>query len=266
MSHAIARRPVAQRLRKWLIARCLAPINLDGSQVSDVTIDGQSVSAVTMDGEQVFGGAIPDSDVYLHDDWGDNKLQNRDGSGTTTYNGVEGVYRPEWNVDNGSPTVSNATLSVADGGILRTNINLELSQTITWEWTDVDVTGVNPSSGANQGGLTCFSQSFTPTLNNLTYEESYGLLLRRSDSSSPTWIFFVEDGGFNSLLEFSAQNTANSVIITRSPSGVWEVIVDGDPKGTVTDTRHTSPQYCGFGSAVSSSDSVEFNLDQLKVK
>jgi hypothetical protein len=61
MSHAIARRPVAQRLREWLIARCLAPINIDGSQVSDVTIDGDSVLQVTMDGDEVFGGAIPDS-------------------------------------------------------------------------------------------------------------------------------------------------------------------------------------------------------------
>jgi len=66
MSHAIAHRPIAQRLREWLIARCLAPINIDGSQVSDVTIDGDSVSQVTMDGQQVFG-AIPDSAIAQYD-------------------------------------------------------------------------------------------------------------------------------------------------------------------------------------------------------
>jgi len=61
MHPTIARRPVAQRLREWLIARCLAPINLDGRQVQDITIDGDSVSQVTMDGQQVFDDAIPDS-------------------------------------------------------------------------------------------------------------------------------------------------------------------------------------------------------------
>jgi hypothetical protein len=100
MSHAIARRPVAHRLRKWLIARCLAPINLDGSQVSDVTIDGQSVSQVTMDGEQVFGGAIPDSAVLywsgasFADPWPDevqSEEMSINGLTATTVNGNDAV-------------------------------------------------------------------------------------------------------------------------------------------------------------------------------
>jgi len=67
MNAQIARRPVAQRVREWLIARCLAPINIDGSQVQDITIDGDSVSQVTMDGDKVFGSAIPDSAVMQLD-------------------------------------------------------------------------------------------------------------------------------------------------------------------------------------------------------
>jgi hypothetical protein len=42
------------------------PINIDGTQVQDITIDGQSVSEVTMDGDQVFGSTIPDSVVHQY--------------------------------------------------------------------------------------------------------------------------------------------------------------------------------------------------------
>jgi hypothetical protein len=91
MSHAIARRPVAQRLREWLIARCLAPINLDGSQVQDITIDGQSVMDVTMDGTQVFS-AIPDSEnLYALYDFreedGSVPVDNQEGAAPTLTNG-----------------------------------------------------------------------------------------------------------------------------------------------------------------------------------
>jgi hypothetical protein len=81
MNAQIARRPVAQRVREWLIARCLAPINIDGSQVQDITIDGQSVSEVTMDGQQVFG-AIPDS-ADLHHGYDVRELSLSDGNTIT---------------------------------------------------------------------------------------------------------------------------------------------------------------------------------------
>jgi hypothetical protein len=42
------------------------PINIDGSQVSEVTIDGQPVSQVTIDGQDVLS-AIPDSGVARWD-------------------------------------------------------------------------------------------------------------------------------------------------------------------------------------------------------
>jgi hypothetical protein len=85
MHPTIARRPVAQRLREWLIARCLAPINIDGSQVSDVTIDGKSVSEVTMDGQQVFGSAIPDSEnIQLRYIAEDQTNQYNDGETVST--------------------------------------------------------------------------------------------------------------------------------------------------------------------------------------
>jgi hypothetical protein len=53
------------------------PINIDGSQVQDITIDGQSVTEVTMDGTQVFD-AIPDSET-----WQDNRWPTTAGSGST---------------------------------------------------------------------------------------------------------------------------------------------------------------------------------------
>lgn len=44
----------------------MAPINIDGSPVQDITIDGQPVTEVTVDGDVVFP-AIPDSATYFWD-------------------------------------------------------------------------------------------------------------------------------------------------------------------------------------------------------
>ena len=48
--------------------------NSDTATSTDIDIQGDTFTLAPV---------IPDSEVYLHDDWGDNKLQNRDESGTT---------------------------------------------------------------------------------------------------------------------------------------------------------------------------------------
>ena len=78
--------------------------NSTGIQTNTFIFDPQEAGKYTIpvNGQELTvnvtkASAIPDSDAYIHDDWDDGKLTNRDDSGTTTTNEQEGFYRPEWN-------------------------------------------------------------------------------------------------------------------------------------------------------------------------
>ena len=218
-----------------------------------------------VDGEEI--GVIPDSEVYLQDDWGDNNLQDREDSGTTTYNGVEGVYRPEWTALNGDsnlslPSVSNETLTVkSDEGIFA-DINLNLDETITWEWSNVDPSGGDSGSGNNNWlGL------FADDVDNVDQyvEGSYVIrvrndraaeLIHHSDKSS--------SDGFTTIVGGSESISGEvDITVTRASDGEWELFVDGSSQGTGTDTQSTDPSYLAIW--CQPSQNAVIDVDEIKV-
>jgi len=237
------------------------PINIDGTDISSATIDGENVSEITIDGQTVFT-AIPDSDVYLHDDFEDGKLTNRDGGGITTYNGVEGVYRPEWTIDNGAPSVVDGELDYEQGDSAFAEINLNLNETITWELSNVEA---------------------ITSLDQLAY---FGLFyennpVRSTSDIPPTlypgyWISMRENGNIfrlgrvdsngdrTTIIDTTSGSTINTLTITRSPSGFWEVFENGTSIGTATDTTYTNAQYIDFAGRSGGSDN-RLIVDEIKV-
>ena len=224
-----------------------------------------------VDGTEVdVGPAIPDGDVYLHDDWGDGKLQDRDDSGTTNHNGVEGVYRPEWNIDRGSPTVVNeqAELDGSDDTAdqMRTELNLNFDEEITWEITDADFGDNQGSGGGDVTGLGLFAN--TETWNDEEYylHESYYIVhrtganieLRHADENgSETTLISGDDGSeYSHPIDYE---------ITRQSDGVWELVINGTSLGTATDTSTDTVEYVGFGNRETGGNEAHSLIDEFKV-
>ena len=213
-----------------------------------------------VDGAEIdVGPDIPDSEVYLHDDWGDNKLQDREDSGTTTHNGVEGVYRPEWETPSGrsTPTVDDEELQIRGDDAIYTSINLNLDEEITWEWTNVFITGgTTDRTGAHlwTEQIDEISEDRFHDSYYLSLQEGFDLRLRHVDSS----------GDVTNLIEGPDVDEGRyDLRVTRSPSGEFEFFVDDTPEGTATDTSLTDPQYIAF--AGEDDPDTRGDFDELKV-
>lgn len=206
--------------------------------------------------------AIPDENIYLQDDWGDNKLQNRDGSGTTTYNGVEGVYRPEWTIDWGTPEAANQRLQMDQGELIYTEINLDLSQTITWSWTDLDLSNQNGSSNA-QFEMGCFAQ--TATRNRFTLDECYAVQIDRNAGYIDLRRHGVDDDFGSTIISGShpGGTAGNSITVTRASNGDWELLVNSASQGTTNDTTYTTVSNTHFGYRDGSTGTI--SLNEIKV-
>lgn len=213
------------------------------------------------DGTVLWSAApdIPDSDVYLHDDWGDNKLQNRDDSGTTTYNGVTGYYRPEWTTDDGSPSASNQKLQITSGDGLYTAINLDFSQTITWTWTDVTF------NGSSEQTLGLFGETGSIPISNFYngVYPGYAVILGSDDRIR---LIRIDDG--NETGSILTENTLSSttgvtISVTRSSSGDWELFEGDTSLTTVTDATHTTANY--ISASARSTRSGDMSVGELKV-
>lgn len=208
------------------------------------------------------GDAIPDSDVYLHDDWGDNKLQNRGGSRTTTYNGVQGVYRPEWTIDDGSPTAINQALQVVAGDGLYAGINLNFSETITWSWTDVDFNGSSEQTlglfGENAGiPISAFYNGVYP---------GYAAVLGSRDRIR---LVRIDDNNNNGsvLTENTLSSTTGvNISVTRDSNGNWEVFENGSSLNTASDSTYTTANYISFSSRSSGGNGGSGDLTVGEVK
>ena len=203
---------------------------------------------------------IPDPDVYLQDDWGDNKLTDRDNSGTTTHNGEEGVYRPEWAVDSDVVSVTNESLHAEEGGQVRTEINLNLDETITWKWNDVDIS--NAGSSANHS-LQVWSEATDWDF--FTNGMTPGYIIEYSTSDSGRVRLWESDGtDSNQLTEEIGVGTNIDIEVKRDSDGGWEVSVDGGEPETATDTTYSDPRYIGFGSR-DQGNSEDIRVDEVKV-
>jgi len=80
----------------------MAPINIDGSPVQDITIDGETVTEVTVDGDVVFPSFL---DNYIEDNFNDNDLTRpRSGQEDGEFQTQDGTVvsdariRPDWNI------------------------------------------------------------------------------------------------------------------------------------------------------------------------
>ena len=209
-----------------------------------------------IDGSEV--SAIPDPEVYLHDDWGDNKLTDRDDSGTTTHNGVEGVYRPEWTVDAGEPVAQNDQLEIREGDALYADININLDEPLTVEW---DANNLPDGSGGDQIFLAVWSESLTFRDTDLQeYQESYIVRVRGEGNIS----FRVVDGDGNSseLISGSHSGADDNIKVTRDADANWELFVNDESQGTATDDTFTDPQYASF--AARDSVSPEADINEVK--
>ena len=201
--------------------------------------------------------SIPDA--YLYDDWGDNKLQDRDDNETTTYNGVTGFYRPEWTVIDGSsePSVDNEMLTIAGGDGIFHELNLNLDETITWELANVDL-----SDGGSTGSDNSWFYLWSEQVDNETFdrlEDSYYLDFVTDERVRMEYI--DDAGNVDSLIEDSDPPAVGDYTVTRSSDGTWELLVDGDSKGTTQDTKSENPQFTGFQGR----DNPDHDFDEVKV-
>ena len=207
--------------------------------------------------------AIPDPDVYLNDDWGDNKLQDREDSDTTTHNGVEGVYRPEWTLDEGSPSASNQTLQLDSGDAVRTGITLALSETVPWQWTGVEFPATD--AAGDTVTLQLWAESTTRDTQGFGLPLQSGYFIQLRDSSPEVRLIEMDSSGNTSEL-ITGSATAGSgfdLSVTRSSDGGFELFVEGSIQGTSTDTTHTDPQYFSFGTR--SGTDASLTVSEVKI-
>jgi hypothetical protein len=203
--------------------------------------------------------AIPDS-VVLLDDWADGNLtSNREDYNTTAFSGFGSTLveqgdngdlaRPEWNVDNGSPSVTSNNLTAADGDRLRTPLGISNIDGYTWEFRIADLA----DGSTRYINLTSLSTLYRDGESNL--QDGYFLFISGSDIG-----LAVDDGG-------SASGTLGSSITINPPvvvrverdfSGGWEVFIDGDLQVSGTDTTFTTSDRVAV-SAVSGSGSIDLS-------
>jgi len=204
---------------------------------------------------------IPDEEIYLHDDWEDNKLTNRDDGGTVTYNGVTGVYRPDWSTISGesTPSVTNGELVLTGGDAIVTGINLPdlTNYTITWEYT---IDRSNSGTGAaDQANVHLFAEQ-NSSLTNRKLHSSYVMTHRGSQDEDR--LQEIDGSGTGSdLIIASNPSDIVSYRITRSPSGEWEIYQNDVSQGTATDTSHTNPTDVGL----TGRDNGDYRVGQYKV-
>ena len=201
--------------------------------------DGTDIQTIYQGGGNIIW---TDFSVYLEDDWGDNKIADRDDSESGAHNNVIGVFRPEYVIENGTPTAENETLALSDEDVLHTDINLNLDKKVVWEWSDVDISD-NPSN-TSETYLTCWSES---TIFDFDFprgfEESYGVIINDTPEARLTYI--DENGGGNTLINRSVSEVVQ-IRVERDDNGNWEMFLDGESVGTATDNNLSDPQFFGF--------------------
>ena len=215
-----------------------------------------------VDGEEI--GVIPDDDVYLHDDWGDNKLQDRDDSGTTTHNGVEGVYRPEWDVVDGQsePTVENETLDMSGDDGISTEINLNYDETITWQLDDLDV-GETGDSSTDWTVVTLATDNDPSNNGDGRIDGSYWYALRDTTRENRL-VYRDEDGNDNIIMqEGSVSGDIDSVTIERDSDGNWTVWEDDSQVGTTT--QQDGPEFDTYVAIIGDDANNDWDIGEIKV-
>ena len=208
-----------------------------------------------VDGEEI--GVIPDSDIYLQDDWGDPNLQDRDDSGTTTHNGVEGVYRPEWTTDDGSPVADDERLKMSGDDALRADMNLNLDEKITWEFTNIQ--NIDDSADTATVNLGVWSESTSTTRSfPRGYEDS--IFVRLSDGGIRLRAVEGDDDPTDIVGEVSQPSEPFDVTVERDSDAEFVLLVNGSEQGSGSFDGLTDPQYMPMFS-----NNGDGEIDEVKV-
>ena len=203
--------------------------------------------------------AIPDSEVYLHDDWGDNRLTDREDSGTTTYNGVEGVYRPEWTIARGDPQAVNEELDLDGDDVVTTELSVALSEGITVELSNFDGTGSRDGGTAQYGCSFISETNSIKASNRFELQRSYSIRDFGADNLALTR---NDDSDRSVLIDIGSYSAPADITVTRTSNGEFEVFVDGVSQGTATDTTYSEISHCGFGAR---DDDIDFQVNEFKI-
>jgi len=161
----------------------------------------------------------------IGDDWDDNKLTSRDNAATvaTALDKIVQTFRPEWTVKAGTITVANSRV---EGDASGTNEVQTSSLSITEGTWEVDI--IVLATGHTQ--LIYFIYQ--------DIDNHY-----HAGNSTPggtrAWYLYKYEGGAGSELILSSWTEATGTYalkVTRDSSGNFELFVDGNSKGTATDT------------------------------
>jgi hypothetical protein len=181
---------------------------------------------------RISESSIPDNKIYLQDDWGDNRLDSRKGSGTTVHNGVEGIYRPNWTVSSGTPTVSNENVVMqgqSTDQAIQSEHNIDMNSSITWECTLACRT---PNGG--RAGIDIGSNG------NLRY----GIA---EDVTGTMYLYDIDRGTRIIQGNINNDGSKETIKIKRSSSGFWELFYGdnrlggtNEDKGVALDTVRLS--------------------------
>jgi len=188
----------------------MAPINIDGSPVQDITIDGQPVTEVTVDGDVVFP-AIPDSVEYQYvagnfaSPWADEV-----GGADMTVNGIS------------ASTFSNGEESVAgdgsnDFGIADGPESIGSNQSFTLAFTNQfsSVSSLESAFGAFDGAAELNVRTNNDTANfQLQLSDSNANILRVSSDNTfgdgtPHAVVFTKTGDTASDISLYVDDMAN---------------------------------------------------------
>ena len=213
--------------------------------------------------------AIPDSEIYLQDEFGDGQLQNRDCTGTTAHNGVEGVYRPEWSQVNSEdfPSVVDGSIVVDQDEYATADINLNFDETITWEITNLTVDPNNQGMGTTSA-ISLFAGTDTMiTGDNFdagALHEGYVVVLR-GDGDECILRRVDDEGETNVMVDFTnSEWSDDDLTITRDPNGEFEVLLNGVSQGSDINTDFADDGFIGVGSRDDVDSLMEF--DEIKVR
>lgn len=195
---------------------------------------------------------------YIEDDWDDNALTNRSASQKDVFyqfsdggtgDLLKGVYRPRWEIDQGSPSASNQQLEMPAGNTTAP-VLITPSNIFTGSWS-VDIRIVSSS--------TIDSVYLNYLLSDINNRYFY-----RADYDNRLRLQKIENSSVTTLIEVSwdGDTSNHRYKVTKNSYNTHEAFYDGASKGTVTDSFNPEAKYLRLASGIDS----ESEWDNLLVR
>lgn len=202
---------------------------------------------------------------YLEDDWNDNALTARtspeegyflhpsDGlTGTGDYepgDALKGVYRPDWEIESGSPSASNGELVLPPGDT--TNQTIAQPAEFTSASMEDDVYHTDHSGGR---------MDLTPRLRNGDSEYTFSV-----DAYDDVYVYSYDGSGGTRIIESTNNMTYSAWVkwrLTLDSYANWEAFKDGTSLGTTTDDGQLPPEK----TAIRNAADVECKVDNMVIQ